>query len=235
MSRNQNSIIQVRRISRSTFSLVIIAGLTATTLPAQTAIGTPFVGRNNLSYQMAELSRSGGTDLTRVYGLSYGRRFGQAGNPTQYAMVLSGSARPFDDVDGGVADFAGRVAISHDVAAIPGFSVAASAGAEVMAWGDDIAKTGRMLVTVPMTAGISYDLRVAGATLSPFATASIARHELRTYLDDVRQSREAGWDARYSSGVSLRVNHIVLTSTRIVGETGMPNKSRWSFSAGISY
>jgi hypothetical protein len=236
MSRTQTTIARIANpISRHAIPVFAIAILTATRIEAQAALGTPFIGPNVLSYQMAELSRSGGADLTRVYGLSYGRRFGGADNPTQYSMVLSGSARPFDDVEAGVADFAGRIAASHEVAAVPGLQVAASAGAEVMAWGDDVANTGRMLLTIPVTAGVSYDVSIAGATLSPFATASIARHDLRTYLDDVKQSSDAGWDARYSSGVSLRISHVVLTSTRIIGETAMPNKSRWSFSAGISY
>lgn len=236
MSRNQTNIARMAdQITRQAMPVVAIAILSASRIEAQAALGTPFVGPNNLSYQMAELSRSGGADLTRVYGLSYGRRFGAANNPTQYSMLLSGSARPFDDDAAGVADFAARIAASHAIGAVPGLSVAASAGGELMAWGDDAAQTGRMMLTIPVTAGVSYDVRIAGATLSPFATASIARQELRTYLDDVRQSRDAEWDARYSSGVSLRVSNVVLTSTRIVGETGMPNRSRWSFSAGISY
>jgi hypothetical protein len=236
MSRTQTTIARMAvQVTRHAMPVLAIAILTASRIEAQAALGTPFVGPNNLSYQMAELSRTGGADLTRVYGLSYGRRFGSANNPTQYSMLLSGSARPFDDVDAGVADFSARIAASHAIAAFPGLSVAAAAGAEMMAWGDDAASTGRMMVTIPVTAGVSYDVRIAGAILSPFATASIARQELRTYLDDVRQSRDAERDARYSSGVSLRVNHVVLTSTRIIGETGMPNRSRWSFSAGISY
>jgi len=213
----------------------LIAGLSARSLPAQTALGTPFIGANNLSYHLAELTRSGGAEITRVHGISYGHRFGAADRATHTTMVFRGSARPFDDVNAGVLDVAGAVGLSHASRAVTGLSVAASAGVGVMAWGDDIAKTGRMQITIPVTAGAGYDLRFRGVTLSPFAKATIARYDLRTYLDDERQSLDSGWDASYTSGVSVRLKEVVFTSTRIVGEHGMPERSRWAFSAGISY
>lgn len=232
MSRTLNQIpLNAARIA----ALAIATILPAATASAQSALGTPFIGRNNLSYQMAEQSRTGGSDLTRVYGLSYGRRLTGDNRPVQVSMVSRIGMRPFGEQDSGVLEFATSVGVSHDVAALPGLSVAASTGAEVMLWNNDEAGTGRIRVAIPVTGGVSYDLHVGQATLSPFATASIARNEVRTSQDDVETFRDREWDTRFSQGVSLRMNRVVLTSTRIVGEKGMPNRSRWAFSAGISY
>lgn len=215
-------------------ALVVATILPASAASAQSALGTPFIGRNHLSYQMAEQSRTGGAELTRVYGLAYGRRLTSDSRPVQVSLVSRLGMRPLDEDRAGVMEFASSVGVSHDIAALPGLSVAASAGAEFMLWGTDT-DSGRIRVAIPVTGGMSYDIKIGEAMLSPFATASIARNDDRTYVNDVQVYRDREWDTRFSQGVSLRVNRVVLTSTRIVGEKGLPNHSRWTFAAGISY
>ena len=62
-----------------------------------------------------------------------------------------------------------------------------------------------------------------------------SRYDLRTSLDDVQQTKERGWDTYYTSGASLKLREVVLTSSVTSGEHGMPNRSRWAFSAGVSF
>ncbi|HEY7234804.1 MAG TPA: hypothetical protein VH539_11685 [Gemmatimonadaceae bacterium] len=218
-------------------SLAVVAAtmLDASTLSAQAALGAPFIGSNNLSFYSSELTRSGNEETTSMYGLLYGHRFGSTGDSTRLTMMLRGSARAFDDVKAGILDVATTVGVSHDVSAVRGLSVAASTGLGMMAWGDDIAHTGRLRVTIPANAGASYDLHVRSATISPFAMGTVARYDWRTSVNDVRDSVRDGWDAYYTTGVSLRLKDVVVTSSRIIGEYGMPNRSRWAFAAGLSF
>lgn len=209
--------------------------LVASRLSAQAALGSPFIRDNTLSFRASELTRTGAAEMTTTFGGVYGHRFGQAGAATRVIMQIRASARPFDDVQAAVLDAGATVGISRQVTAVSGLQMAASAGLGMMGWADDVAKTGRLLVTIPVNAGLSYDLHVKGATISPFAMGTAGRYDLRTSLDDVRQSLDRGWDASYTTGVSLRLQEVVLTSARIVGEYGMPNRSRWTFSAGVSF
>lgn len=209
--------------------------LFASTVSAQAALGTAFIRSNNLSFYTSELTRTGGEQTTNMFGIVYGHRFGGSGDLTRPTLVIRGSGRAFDDVQSGILDVAATVGISRDIAALPGLSLAASTGLGMMAWGDNIARTGRLHVTIPANAGVSYDVRVRGATISPFATGTVTRYDLRTAVNDVQESVRGGWDGLYTTGVSLRLKEVVVTSSRIVGEYGMPNRSRWAFSAGVSF
>ncbi|HEX9563257.1 MAG TPA: hypothetical protein VF981_04770 [Gemmatimonadaceae bacterium] len=237
MSRTTNSTNRMS-VVRSRVLVVaasLVAGVVPTAATAQDALGVPFIGSNNLSFYTAQLTRDGGAETTTLLGMIYAHRFGAANNPTRMSLQLRGSARPFEDVSAGILDVATRVSVSHDVRAVRGLSVAGSLGAGVTAWGDDRANTGRLHVSLPASGGVSYDIRLGGVTISPFASASIARYDLRTYLDEERQSMDRGWDASYTTGTSLRVRDIVVTTSRIAGEQGMPDRSRWAFTAGISF
>ncbi|MFN8581375.1 MAG: hypothetical protein U0163_10415 [Gemmatimonadaceae bacterium] len=224
-------------VARSLTALALLTVLAPSTnsASAQAALGTPFIAKNNLSFQSSQLTRSGGDETTTMFGVVYGHRFGAADAPSNVTMVLRGSARPLDQMDSGVLDLSANVGITRTVASMPKLSLAASTGVGLMAWSDDAAKTGRVNVTVPVNAGVSYDLRVRSATITPFAMGSVARYRLRTALNDVVQTTDNGWDAYYTTGASLRLREVVLTSSRIAGEYGMPARSRWAFSAGISF
>jgi len=224
-------------IARSLTALVALTIVAPATnsLSAQAALGTPFIAKNNLSFHSSQLTRSGGSETTTMFGVVYGHRFGAADAQSNITMVVRGSARPLDQIDSGVLDVAANVGITRSVAALPKLSLAASTGVGLMAWSDGAANTGRLNVTVPVNAGLSYDFHVRTATISPFAMGSVARYNLRTSLNDVVQTTDKGWDAHYTTGASLRLREVVLTSSRIVGEYGMPAKSRWAFSAGISF
>lgn len=202
---------------------------------AQTAVGNPFIGNNTLSFHASELTRSGAAEMTTTFGVVYGHRFGAAEDQNRLTMKLQASARPFDDAKSAVLDAAASVGVVRDIRLVPALQVAASAGMGLMAWSDDATKKDRLEFTIPANAGVSYDLRIRSATLSPFVMGTIARYDLRTAENDVQQTAHRGWDASYTSGVSLRLKEVVLSSSRIVGEYGMPNRSRWTFAAGISY
>ncbi len=219
---------------RGAVALALLAGLVPE-LAAQAALGAPFIGRHAIRFETAELTRDGSPEMTTVVGGSYGRQLGRPTGPSRFAIHFRGSARPFDDAEAGVLDVSSDITIDRAVRQLPGISVAGSLGLSMMGWGDDIAETGRLLVSVPMTAGVAYDLRIGGATLAPYFSYTIAAYDMRTGVDNVQTSRNTGWDARHAIGTSLRLKEVVLTSSRIVGEYGMPTGSRWTFSAGISY
>lgn len=210
-------------------------GLVPVDLGAQAALGTPFIGSNTLRFHASQLTRSGGPEITTTFGIEYGHRFGPSDAPTRKTLVVRTSARAFDDVQAGVLDVSATAGVSRHVPQVRHLSVAASTGFGMKAWGDDVVKTGRLHLTIPANVGASYDLRVRGATLSPFAMGTVSRYDLRTSLDDVRQSLDRGWDAHYTTGVSLRLTEVVVTTTRVHGEYGMPDRSRWTFSAGVSF
>jgi len=215
--------------------LVGVLTLLGAPLAAQTALGTPFIGANNLSFSSSQLTRTGGPEITTLFGASYARQFGSPDQATHTTLAVRVVARPFDEVKSGVVDMSVTFGMSYDVPELSGLSVAASAGIGMMAWGDDVANTGRSYRTVPASAGVSYDLHLKRLTISPFAMASLGRYDLRTYVDDVRQSSVTGWDTNYRLGASVRLKELVLTTARIIGEEGMPTRSRWAFSAGISF
>lgn len=202
---------------------------------AQAALGTPFIGANLLSFHSAQNTRSGGAATTTTFGLVYGHRFGQRDAVSRLNMTVRASARPLEGVDSGVLDVAATVGVSRTITGLERLSVAASTGMGMMAWSDDVATTGRVQLSIPANAGVSYALRIRNATLSPFAMGSVAHYDLRTSLDDVQLTRESGWDSYYTTGASLRLREVVLTASRIVGEHGMPTRSRWAASAGISF
>jgi hypothetical protein len=216
-------------------AVAAMADILPATVNAQAALGSDFIGRTTLSFYSAEITRTGGLESTELYGLAYAHRFGQAGDPARLTMQLRGGVRPFDSEKQGIANLAASIGVVRDVAAVPGLSVAASTGIDMKAWGDDPTSTGRAYLTVPASVGVSYDIRVKGATFAPFAVGSVGRYDHRTYLNDVRQSRNVGWDASYVTGASLRFSNIVLTTSRIASEYGMPKSHRWAMSAGISF
>ncbi len=211
------------------------AALVAAPLAAQTALGTPFIGANNLSFTSSQLTRTGGPEITTLFGAAYARRFGAASRAVHTSLAVRAVARPFDEVKSGVLDLSATLGVSYDVPGTSGLSVAASTGIGMMAWGDDVANTGRSYLTIPANAGVSYDLHLKRATFSPFVMASLARYDHRTYLNDVRQTGTTGWDTNYRLGASVRLSEVVLTTARIIGEEGMPSRSRWAFSAGVSF
>lgn len=213
--------------------LAAMTALVGSALPAQAALGTPYIGSNTLSFYTSELPRSGAPETAATFGAAYGHRFGKAESATRMTMLVRLNARSFDP-EKGIAEFAARVGVSHDVRQVPGLALAAATGVGAIAWGDNAADTGRVHFTIPAEVGASYDLRLGSATIAPFASASVQRYNRRTGIESP-EVEEKGWDATYTTGVSLRLRELVLTSSRIAGEWGMPQKSRWAFSAGVSF
>lgn len=234
MSRSHQTSTILRSSARTAIALVALA-IAAVPASAQDALGTPFIGRNLFSFHTAQNTRSGGPATTQTFGAIYGHRFGALDAVSNVHLVVRASARPLEGVDSGVLDFAATVGASQDVAGIPNLSFAASTGVGLMAWSDDAARTGRVNMQIPVNTGLSYALKIGSATFSPFAMGTLARYDLRTSLDDVQLTKERGWDTYYTSGASLKLREVVLTSSVTSGEHGMPNKSRWAFSAGISF
>ncbi len=224
-----------RSIPPSAALIASLSLLAASPMLAQDALGTPFIGRNLYSFHAAQNSRSGGGAHTTTFGAVYGHRFGAADAPSRVSLVVRFSARPLDGVDSGVLDMAATVGMSRTIDALPNLSVAASTGAGLMAWSDDAAKTGRAQFSIPANAGLSYAIKVGGATLAPFAMGTLSRYDLRRAVNDVQVSRDTGWDTYVSTGASLRLREVVFNTARVDGEHGMPTRSRWTFSAGVSF
>ncbi len=216
-------------------SLVSLATFVPLASHAQDALGTPFIGRHLLSFQTAQNTRTGGPATTNTFGLLYGHRFGPRDGQSHVNLVVRTGARPLEGTDSGVLDLAATLGVSQQLPALPGLSVAASTGIGLMAWSDDAAGTGRANFSVPANAGVSYALHLGGATLSPFAMGTVARYDVRNAVNDERVSREVGWDSYYATGATLRLREVAFATSRIVGERGMPQRSRWTFSAGISF
>lgn len=224
-----------RPILSSASLFVTVSLLAASPSLAQDALGTPFIGRNLYSFHAAQNTRSGGPAQTTTFGAVYGHRFGATDASSHVTLVVRASARPLDGVDTGVLDLAATVGISRDVRILPNLSLAASTGFALMAWSDDAAKTGRAQFSIPANAGLSYAIKLGGATLAPFAMGTLARYDLRRAVDDVQVSRDTGWDSYLSTGASLRLREVVFNIARVDGEHGMPTRSRWTFSAGVSF
>lgn len=247
MSRHSNRSLAARATHASPAgrrtSTLIAAAAIATTLTvlasapalAQDALGTPFIGNHLLSFHTAQNARLGEPATVNTFGVLYGQRFRASGAGSNVNVVLRASARPLEGVDTGVLDFAATVGVSQQVSALPGLSLAASTGVGLMAWNNDATKEARANFSVPANAGVSYALRIGGATLSPFAMGTLARYDERNALNDERISREVGWDGSYATGATLRLREVAISSSRIAGERGMPHRSRWAFAAGISF
>jgi len=212
-----------------------LAALLPATAIAQAALGTPFIGGNVLSFQFAQATRNAGPTTTTTFGVLFGHRFGSSDAHSNVNVVVRASARPLEGVDTGVLDFAATVGVSQKVGGLPNLSVAASTGLGLMAWNDDAAKSGRAQISIPANAGVSYAVKLGYATIAPFAMGTVARYDQRNSVNDVEQSKDKGWDTHYTTGASLRLKEVVLTSSRIVGEHGMSTRSRWTFSAGVSF
>lgn len=202
---------------------------------AQQPLGVPFIGNNHLAFYSTERSKDGvGSSVTATFGGLYARQFGGESRLVRPSLMVRANARPLADT-AGVLDFAATLAMTHQVAAIDGLSVSAAAGAGTLIWGDEATNDGRIGVTVPLTLGVGYDLHIGGATLAPFVAPAIVRYSLRTYENDARVATERGWDTQFTSGASLRFKEVVLSTSRIRGEKGSPNSSRWTFAAGMSF
>lgn len=237
MSRHSHATPLARR-SAAVLSLAAAASLSATapaTLHAQDALGTPFIGNHLISFHTAQNSRLDRPATTNTFGVLYGQRFRASPSGSHLNVTVRASARPLEGVDSGILDFAATVGVSRQLPALPALSIAASTGVGLMAWSDDAARTGRANFTVPANAGVSYALHVGGATLSPFAMGTLAHYDLRNAVNDERTSRETGWDSHYATGATLRLREVAFSTSRIAGERGMPNRSRWTFAAGISF
>ena len=203
---------------------------------AQEALGVPFIGDNHLSFYSAELSRMGtGDAMTTVFGGTYARRFQLASPATRVVAGLRASARALDDSLAGVLDLAATVGLDHRIEAISGLSLALSSGVGTTIWGDDARQTGRIDANFPVTLGAGYDLHIRSATITPFVAPSVVYYQTRRYVDDVRVSTTDGWDAQAAAGVSVRFSELVMSTSRVYGEHGSARRSRWVFSAGMSF
>ncbi|GMV03825.1 MAG: hypothetical protein AMXMBFR53_01070 [Gemmatimonadota bacterium] len=204
---------------------------------AQSSLGMPFIGNNHLSFYSTALSTDGVASATSaLYGGRYGRRFGSEGAATRFSVAIQGAARSLSDGNEGVADVSVTAALTRSMVEVdPKLSVSVAAGMGALAWGFDHQDTGIAHLSTPISAGLAYDIRIGSATFSPFVSPSVARYDNRTYVDDVRTSRDEGWDARVVWGASLSLKEVVLTTSGIRGEPGLPHRSRWAFAAGISF
>lgn len=204
---------------------------------AQSTHGVPFIGNNHLSFYSTELSTDGVAEATStLYGGRYARRFGADASWTRLSLAVQGAARSLANENDGVADLSVSAAVTRRVHELDsGITVSAGAGTGLLAWGFDHDDTGIVRMSVPLSAGVAYDIRIGGATFTPFAAPAIAWYDNRTYANDVQITRVTGWDARVTWGASLSLKEVVLTTSGVHGEPGLPNRSRWTFSAGISF
>ncbi len=205
---------------------------------AQAALGVPFIGNNHLSFYSTQLTTDGiGTSTSTLYGGRYGHRFGGSDAQSRIAFNVQAAARTLSAPNDGVADVSLSTAWMRRIDEISSrLSTAVSVGASALAWGAADTDAGIARFSFPLTAGVSYDVPIGGATLSPFVAPGIAYYDARSYDDTGdRVASSSGWDSRLTSGLSLRLREVVLTSARIRGEHGLPNSSRWAFSAGISF
>lgn len=206
-------------------------------LAAQTALGVPFIGANHLSFYSTELSRDGvATTTSTLYGGRYGRRFGDAMEPSSVALVVQVAGRSLDGPTDGVLDASLTTSWSRRMDEVTNrLSVSAAAGASLLGWGLSNDEIGLAHVSLPLTVGAAYDVRIGSATFSPFVAPALAWSSTRHYQNDERVATDTGWDARWSGGASLRFRDMVLTAGGIHGERGLPNRSRWTFAAGMSF
>lgn len=224
-------------LRRALGALASILVLSAGPVAAQSALGTPFIGDNSLTFYMTELPTDGiGQPTSTLFGGRYGRRFRSTASPASFSLAVQGAARATEGPTDGVMDVSVTAGWSRRMEEIDRrLSVTAAAGASALLWGSGDPDSGLVRASLPLTVGVSYDLRIGPAILTPFAAPAVAYYRARQVVDDVRLMDETGWDARISSGASLRFREVVLSTTTIRGEEGLPHRSRWAFAAGISF
>lgn len=203
---------------------------------AQSAIGVPFIGNNHLSFYSTELTSDGvGTAMSTLYGGRYAHLFGDASERTRLSVIVQGAARDLEGGSAGVLDASITAAWTRRMDEVDGrLSATVAAGANALVWGVDEAD-GVAHVSLPVSVGVGYDLKIGSATVTPFVKPGIAYYRARSYLNDVRVGEDRGWDGLFTAGASLRLRELVLTTSRIRGEQGLPHRSRWAFAAGISF
>jgi len=206
-------------------------------LEAQSALGVPYIGSNHLSFYATELTSDGfGVAGSKLYGGRYGHRFGDEQATTRFSFLVQVAAKDYEAVSDGVYDVSLSAAMSRTMEEIdPRLELAASLGGEIKAWGFDPDDTGLARVSIPLTMGASFDLQLGAVTIAPFVAPGAAYTMARQYVDDVRVMRENAWDFRFTSGASVRLKEAVFTTSHVRSEHGLPQKSRWTFAAGISF
>ena len=238
--------LQIQTPSRSIQNALITAmvGLTlatANTAHAQRALGLPYVGRNQFSVSVTERSRDGvSTEKEAVFGVSFGRQVNSNDAPVQLSVIARAAARALEGDERGIFDAEFTVAVSHNVRAIDGLSVSGAAGVAATVWGKDERdwaemERGRIVNSVPLSIGMSYDVRVGGATFAPFVTTTHAYSRGRDYVNDEPINKTSGLLLGHSAGVSVRFRETVVSLSNIYREAGMPNRNRLAFSAGMSW
>lgn len=223
------------------FAAILLISASAGSLQAQEAIGVPFVGKNHLSFYTTQVSRDGaGDQRAALYGGIYGRRFGDRAGKGEVSLSLRAGARSFDGTDDGIFDSALTLAATRSVPRLKQLNLTAAAGVGLMAWGQtspdsDIPDSGHLSLRVPVSAGLSYDVRIGSATFAPFATIIPAYSSERDYVDDDRVSTDGGWKVGGAFGVTARFRETVFSISGIHRERGMPHANRVAFSAGMSW
>ncbi len=217
--------------------LAVGLGAGAAGLAAQAPLGVPYIGDNHLSFYSTELTTDGiGTGTSSLYGGRYGHRFGQAEDATRFSLLGQVAGRERQDPRGGILDVSLSAGWTRRWDELDSrLSTTAAVGMSALVWAEDEPDTGLARLSLPLTVGVGYDLHIGGATVTPFVAPGIARYNARRYVDNVRVTTDEGWDARFTAGTSLRLKELVLTTSRIRGEQGLPNRSRWAFAAGISF
>jgi hypothetical protein len=218
--------------------LAAIAAATGVTdVGAQASLGVPYIGNNHVSFYSTELTSDGvGVGSSKLYGGRYGHRFGGEASTHRFSILVQVAAKDYEAVSDGVYDVSLSAAMSRTLDDIDSaLEVAASIGAEVKAWGFDPGDTGLARFSLPLTVGASYDLHLGAITLAPFVAPGGAYTLARRYVDDVRVMEDNAWDLRLTTGVSARLKEAVFTTSHIRGERGLPQSSRWTFAAGISF
>jgi hypothetical protein len=224
------------RLGAALFASFALAGA-GTGASAQASLGMPFIGDSHLSFYSTGLSQDGVVgEMSTLYGGRYAHRFWSDNKAGSLSVSIQAAARGLSDGNDGIGDASITVAWTRRMTEVDdGLTLTAAVGANAVAWGFDEFDTGTAYLSTPFTAGVAYDIHVGAVTLSPFVAPSVAAYDHRTYVDDVRTSKATGWDARVTWGASLALKEVVLTTSGIRGETGMPRDNRWAFSAGISF
>jgi hypothetical protein len=224
-------------MSRVALLAALGLGVGAAGLAAQAPLGVPYIGNNHLSFYTTELTTDGlGPGTSSLYGGRYGHQFGQAEDDTRFSLLGQVAARERQDPRGGILDVSLTAGWTRRWNQLDSrLSTTAAVGVSALVWAEDEPDTGLARLSLPLTVGVGYDLHIGSATLTPFVAPGIARFNTRSYVNDVRVTTDEGWDARFSAGTSLRLKELVLTTSRIRGEQGLPNRSRWAFAAGISF
>lgn len=222
--------------------LLALATMNAGQAQAQQAIGVPFIGKHHLSMTVTEMSRDGvGQERTSLFGGMYGNRLNGEQAAVKVHLLVRAAARALGDFEqSGIADAGVTLAATHAIPALGRLSVTGAAGVAAMVWSDNASAAdgqdqNRIIAKVPLSAGLAYDLKVGRATISPFASVNGGYSTARNYLDETRVSESNTWRVGHTSGVSLRLNEIVMSISEIAREPGMPHSSRVAFAAGISW